>query len=65
MHRGGVFLPPARVTVRINEKEKEKKRKEKKRNLEPGQNYSQKVSPLLSISFQGTKECHKKVRRFE
>jgi hypothetical protein len=60
MHRGGVFLPPARVTVRINEKEKEKKR-----NLEPGQNYSQKVSPLLSISFQGTKECHKKVRRFE
>lgn len=28
MHRGGVFLPPARVTVRINEKEKEKKRKE-------------------------------------
>lgn len=60
MHRGGVFLPPARVTVRINEKEKEKKR-----NLEPGQNYSQKVSPLLSISFQGTKDCHKKVRRFE
>jgi hypothetical protein len=57
MHRGGVLLPPARVTVRINEKEK---RKEKKRNLEPGQNYSQKVSPLLSISFQGTKECHKK-----
>jgi hypothetical protein len=25
MHRGGVFLPPARVTVIINEKEKEKK----------------------------------------
>jgi hypothetical protein len=40
-------------------------KKKKKRNLEPGQNYSQKVSPLLSISFQGTKECHKKVRRFE
>jgi hypothetical protein len=35
MHRGGVFLPPARVTVRINEKEKEKKRKEKKPRARP------------------------------
>jgi uncharacterized membrane-anchored protein YhcB (DUF1043 family) len=60
MHRGGVFLPPARVTVRINEKEKEKKPLAR-----PAKDYSQKVSPLLSISFQGAKECHKKVRRFE
>lgn len=57
MHRGGVFLPPARVTVRINEKEKEKKR-----NLEPGQNYSQKS--LLFYPFL-SKEPKSAIKRSE
>jgi len=59
MHRGGVFLPPARVTVRINEKEK---RKETSSQARTTARKSLLFYPFLSKE---PKSAIKKVRRFD